>query len=86
MKWTEVWRLPLIASKCKTLTLGQGNEGYDYLMQLGDSSSVIAKVTEERDLGLICDSDLNFTSHINDYIKKANQRVGIIRRNFRYLD
>ena len=55
-------------------------------MQVGDSSSVIAKVTEERDLGVICDSDLNFTSHINDCIRKANQRVGLIRRSFMYLD
>ena len=70
VKWTEVWQLPLNASKCKTLTLGRGNEGYDYLMQVGDSSSVIAKVTEERDLGLLCDSDLNFTNHINDGIRK----------------
>ena len=48
VKWTEVWQLPLNASKCKTLTLGRGNEGYDYLMQIGDSSSVIAKVAEEK--------------------------------------
>ena len=86
VKWTEVWQLPLNASKCKTLTVGRGNEGYDYLMQVGDSSSVIAKVAEEKDLGLICDSDLNFTSHINDCIRKANQGVGLIRRSFMYLD
>ena len=86
VKWTEVWQLPLNASKCKTLNLGKGNEGYDYIMQVGDSSSVIAKVAEERDLGLICDSDLNFTRRINDCIRKANQRVGLIRRGFMYLD
>ena len=55
-------------------------------MQKGDSSSVMAKVTEERDLGLICDSDFNFTSHINNCNGKANQRVGLIRRSFGYLD
>ena len=55
-------------------------------MQVGDSSSVIAKVAEEKDLGLICDSDLNFTSHFNNRIRKANQRVGLIRRSFMYLD
>ena len=53
VKWTEVRQLLLNASKCKTLNLGKGNEGYNYLMQKGDSSSVMAKVTEERDLGLI---------------------------------
>ena len=33
VKWTEVWQLqlPLNASKCKTLTVGRGNEGYDYI-------------------------------------------------------
>ena len=86
VKWTEVWQLPLNASKCKTLTVGRGNEGYDYLMQVADSSSVIAKVAEEKDLGLICDSDLNFTSHIKDCIRKANQQVRLIRRSFMYLD
>ena len=74
------------ASKGKTLNLGKGNEGYDYLMQVGDSSSVIAKVSGERDLDLICDSDLNFTSHINDCIRKAIERVGLIRMSFRYLE
>ena len=43
VKWTEVWQLPLNASKCKILNLGKGNEGYDYLMQVGDSSSVLQK-------------------------------------------
>ena len=85
-KWTELWQLSSNVSKCKTLTLGKGNEGYDYLIQIGDSSSVSAKVTEERDHGLICDSDLNFTSHINNCIRKANQPVRFIRRSFRYLD
>ena len=55
-------------------------------MRTGDEVSMVTRVTEEKDLGLICDSELKFSKHISDCVKRANQRVGLIRRSFRYLD
>ena len=46
----------------------------------------IKNVEEEKDLGVIKDHQLRFDSHIHAKINKANQHLGIIHRNFRYLD
>ena len=41
---------------------------------------------EEKDLGVIIDSELTFADHISEKVKKANCLVGLIRRSFSYLD
>ena len=46
----------------------------------------ITNVEEEKDFGVIIDHQLRFDSHIHAKINKANQHLGIMHRNFRYLD
>jgi hypothetical protein len=46
----------------------------------------INQVTEEKDLGILIDDKLKFQQHINPQTKKANQRLGMIKRSFRYMD
>ena len=41
---------------------------------------------QEMDLGVIMDSDLNFEQHIMTKVNKANSIMGLIRRNFAFLD
>ena len=43
-------------------------------------------VEHEKDLGLIVDSEFKFEDHITRIVKKANSVVGMIRRNFAFLD
>ena len=43
-------------------------------------------VFEEKDLGVLIDTDLKFNEHINSKVKKANMMVGLIRRSFSFLD
>ena len=43
-------------------------------------------VLEEKDLGVIVDSDLTFEEHISSKIRTANLIVGLVRRSFSYLD
>ena len=43
-------------------------------------------VEEEKDLGVTIDEELTFSSHIDGKIAKANSFLGLIRRNFCYLD
>ena len=43
-------------------------------------------VFEEKDLGVIMDSDLNFEQHILSKVNKANSIMGLIRRSFNFLD
>ena len=46
----------------------------------------LEQVQYEKDLGNIFDIDLKFSQQIQENITKANQRIGLIRRNFKYLN
>ena len=43
-------------------------------------------IDEEKDLGVIVDSKLEFSSHIVNQVKKANKLMGLIRRSYNFLD
>jgi hypothetical protein len=43
-------------------------------------------VTEEKNLGILIDDKLKFQQHINQQKNKANQRLGMIKRSFSYMD
>ena len=42
--------------------------------------------TEEKDLGVLVDDKLDFGKHIKEIVRKANQRIGLIRGGFDCLD
>ena len=72
--------------KCKTLHLGlrQPNE---YFMK--DSDNTICKIIQvdnEKDLGVTFDSKLSFSKHISNKVNIANRNLGLIYKNFTYLD
>ena len=46
----------------------------------------ISTVTEEKDLDIVFDRDLKFTSHVNQIVMKANRVLGIIKRTFASRD
>ena len=46
----------------------------------------INQVTDEKDLEILIDDKLKFQQHINQQTKKANQRLGMIKRSFIYMD
>ena len=43
-------------------------------------------IDEEKDLGVIIDSKLKFSSHIVNQVKKTNRLLGLIRRSSNFLD
>ena len=47
---------------------------------------LIDKSNSEKDLGITFDLNLNFDLHINDITRKANQVLGLIKRNFKHMD
>ena len=51
-----------------------------------DDTVEIPKCTEEKDLGVSFDSTLKFDININNIVKKANGILGLIRRNFKFID
>ena len=85
--------------KCHSLHLGSNNKKYQYTIPKQTNTKYncnhqsydytfhnLTQVTEEKDLGVIVDEQLNFNKHIEVKINKANRMPGIIRSTFRYMD
>ena len=81
-EWSDTWQLPFNASKCKCLHFGKKNPEHTYYLK----DTPIGSCTEEKDLGVTFDNNLKFNEHICNVTNKANQIVGLIKRNFKYLD
>jgi hypothetical protein len=76
--WSEKWQLPFNMSKSKILHYGRNNPENEYLI----GETVIEKGVNEKDLGVLFDNTLKFTSHIAAITRKANSRLGMIKKNF----
>ncbi|MES9884664.1 MAG: reverse transcriptase family protein, partial [Sedimenticola sp.] len=84
--WSEKWQLKFNASKCKHMHIGKETNLPEYTMIQSGTEIKIEEVQEEKDLGVILDNKLKFTSHIQASVKKANRNLGIIKRTFKYMD
>ena len=83
--WSKKWLLRFHPDKCHVLTLGKfDNITHTERYKLGETQ--LEHVFEEKDLGVIFDSEMKFEQHINAKIKKANSMAGLIRRTFSFLD
>lgn len=81
-EWSKMWQLQFNTTKCRSLHIGQHSLHYQYCLD-GD---VLEEVSEERDLGVIMDSQLKFHSHVASAVLKANRVLATIRRTFLYRD
>ena len=84
-EWSNLWQLEFNLDKCHVLTLGK----FDHIMYTHHykvGGGEIEHVFEEKDLGVIIDSELNFHEHISTKVRIANGIVGPIRRSFTFLD
>ena len=83
--WSDKWLLKFHPEKCHLLTLGK-LENIQYCHRYKVGGEEIEHVFDEKDLGVIMDSELTFAEHITEKVNKANSLVGIIRRSFSHLD
>lgn len=84
-KWANEWKMKFHPSKCKVLHFGGKNLQYHYEMQTSTGRTELAVEHIETDLGILTDNKLTFSNHVAEVAKKANQRLGMIRRGFRYI-
>ena len=76
-KWADKWQMKFNEEKCVVMHLGRNNEKKPY--RLGN---VILKDSEkERDLGIIVDKTMKFSEQVNSAVGKANDMLGMIKRN-----
>ena len=71
------------ATKFEVIKFGSNEElKNDYLYMTPNNDDYIQEIETVKDLGILIDSDLKFTSHVTSVIKKVKQRSGWIFRNF----
>ena len=58
----------------------------EYFVDDGCTVHEIEKLTNMKDLGVMFNSDLSFRDHIQLKINKAYSILGLIKRNFIYMD
>ena len=84
-EWANQWMLKFHPDKCHVLTLGKF-ENTMYTKRYQISGQEMEHVFDEKDLGVIFDSNMSFDQHIARKVNKANSMMGLIRRSFSYLD
>jgi hypothetical protein len=82
--WGTTWGLTFSPNKCKCMSFCYSKNkqiiNYTYVMDGTD----IQKVNQFTDLGLVVTNNLSWDNHINTCIKKANQRLGFVKRTIGY--
>ena len=88
-KWADEWLLKLNVDKCwGTTYIVNNNKMCDtkYYIEQYNKHYDLSKVDSAKDLGVKFDSKLAFLDHMNEKVNKAYSILGIIKRNFIYLD
>ena len=81
-EWAIKWKMEFNVDKCKIMHLGKRNPRHTYNM----GGTNLAVSTEERDLGVLIDDQLDFDKHIRGIVNKANRMLGMIKIGFACLD
>jgi len=84
--WANQWQLRFHPSKCKTMHIGKPPGSFRYVMHDSEKEVSLAEVEEEKDLGVVLDSQLEFKKHVAVTVSKAKKLTYLVTRNFRHLD
>lgn len=77
-EWSDRWQLPFNSGKCAVLHLGNRNASHVYALK----DDPVRASAEERDLGIVVDSNLKFKQQARTAVAKANRILAVIRRSF----
>ncbi len=73
--------MKFIVDKCKKVKhIGSSNDHVNYTLNGPD----LARVNQEKGLGIIISNDLKSEKHISEVVKTANKLTGFIGRAFEY--
>lgn len=80
--WSNTWLLKFHPNKCKVLSIKASKERYNFMDRQNGERFQLENITQEKDIGVTIDGDLNFKSHLYNIVNKANSIVGLIRSSF----
>ena len=83
--WSDQWLLRFNPEKCKVTHIGHDWK-FLYTIKQDGKSYRLSETVEERDLGVLVQSDLGVTSQCTEAAKKAMKILGILRRQFKNMD
>ena len=78
VRWSTKWLLPFNASKCTVMHIGHQNPSTNYSL----GGTLMEVTTEEKDLGIIVDTHMNFHKQTAVAISKASQMLAVIKCSF----
>ena len=79
--WSDRWQMPF-NEKCEVLQIGYRTSRHEYSMR----GKKLSLTYQEKDLGVVIDSELKFKQQAALAVSKANQILAVIRRSFCKID
>ena len=77
--WSQTWHVTLNPAKCFHLRITLRTRPLPVRFHIGGTQ--LSLVTSMRDLGVIIDSKLNFSDHIDSIVKRGNRALGLLIRS-----
>ena len=86
-QWAHQWKMEFNPDPTKQATevLFSCKKASPHHPQLMFNGNAVAKVKDQKHLGLILDQGLSFEKHLNEKITKAKKNVGVIKHLSKYL-
>ena len=82
--WSKLWLLKFNTTKCSVIHLGRNAKATYTLFNLATNSNKLLRPTlEQKDLGVWITPSMTFSVHCHKSASKANQVLGMIKRNFK---
>ena len=77
--WSRTWHITLNPAKCSHLRISLKTKPLPLRFEIGGTQLLL--LTSIRDLGIIIDSKLNFSDHIDFIVKRGNRVLGLLIRS-----
>ncbi|CAJ0948966.1 unnamed protein product, partial [Ranitomeya imitator] len=74
--WAERWQMRFNNDKCKVIHMGRGNQYHHYTL----NGKPLGKSDREKDLGILVNDKLTWSSQCQAAAAKANRIMGCIKR------
>ena len=84
--WTPNSLLLFHSKKCFTMHIDSKSAGSIIQATYKMNNNILEGKLKLKELGVIVDNHLTFSNHIAEKVNKANQIMGLIQRNFVFLD
>ncbi|XP_044755111.1 uncharacterized protein LOC123314063 [Coccinella septempunctata] len=78
VQWAEEWQLPLNVAKCCVLHIGRNNPRIQYTLD----RQFLTEVRSHRDLGVLVNSDLDWSEHIAEACGRAKRTTYLLQKTF----